>query len=180
MSITWSALGSEGQRTARRWFAECDAADQVLASSGAHSARPGMADLFAWATDPANGFGVREREALLRDPALRRDFSLLLARVASLRIPAAAAAASGHLETRSGPGLRIRIVASRADPAQVYVVLEIDQSVSAATLLVLRDGVPLVHLALPPDHDGHVQLMQANDSALVAALRDPTTELVLM
>ena len=180
MSASWSALGAEGQRIAQRQFAEREAADQLLAASDPGTRRPGFADLYAWATDPDRAFGHAEREALLRDPVLRRSFALLVARVASLRVPAAAAASSGRLDTRSGPGLGVRLVASRADPMQVYVLLEIQRGVQASLLLVLRDGVPAARLALPPTTDGHLQFIEASDSPLVAALRDPSTELVLM
>jgi hypothetical protein len=180
MSASWSALGAEGQRIAARRFAEREAVDELLTPPEPRESAPSFADLYAWATDPERSFGRAEREALLRNPALRRSFAVLVERMASLRIPAAAAASSGRLDARSGPGLRVRLVASRADAAQVYVVLEIDREVTPAVLLVLRDGVPAARLALPAAPDGHVQLVEAADSPLVAALRDPETELVLM
>jgi hypothetical protein len=180
MSITWSSLGPEGQRIAAQRFAEREAAEHLLAEQEPQARGPGIADLYAWATDPDRSFGRAEREALLRDPSLRRSFSLLMQRVASVRVPAAAAASSGGLETRSGPGLRLQIVPSRADPAQVYLVLELDRDAAPVLLLVLRDGFPAARLALPPAADGHVQLIEAADSPAVAALRDPTTELLLV
>jgi hypothetical protein len=180
MSASWSVLGAEGQRIAQRQFVEREAADRLLAGSDPGTRRPGFADLYAWATDPDRAFGPAEREALLRDSLLRRSFALLVARLASLRVEAAAAAASGRLDARSGRGLSVRLVASRADPMQVYVVIEIEPGVPASLLLVLRDGVPAARLALPASIDGHVQLIEASDSPLVAALRDPATELVLM
>ncbi len=178
--MSWSSLGAEGQRRAARRFAEHDAAEHLLADPEPRPQGPGIADLYAWATDPERSFGRAEREALLRDPALRRGFSLLVSRVASLRVPAAAAASSGGLDTRSGPGLTVRLIPSRADPAQVYVVLELDRDVAATLLLVMRDGFPAARLALPRAVDGHVQVIAADDSPVVEALRDPTTELLLV
>jgi hypothetical protein len=180
MSITWSSLGPEGQRIAAQRFAEREAAELLLAEDAPRERAPGVADLYAWATDPEHSFGRAEREALLRDPALRRSFALLMQRVASVRVPAAAAASSGGLETRSGPGLRLQLIPSRADPAQVYVVMELDRDAEPVLLIVLRDGFPAARLPLPPSADGHVQLIEAADSAVVAALRDPTTELLLV
>jgi hypothetical protein len=180
MSASWSALGVEGQRFAARHFAEREAADELLVMSEPQTRRPTFTDLYAWATDPEHAFGSAEREALLRDPVLRRSFTLLVGRLASLRVPAAAAASSGRLDARSGQGVSVRLVPSRADPKQVYVLLEIERDVQASLLLVLRDGVPVARLALPETPDGHLQVIEANDSPLVGALRDPATELVLM
>lgn len=180
MNTSWSSLGPEGQRIAARRFAEHGAAERLLADPEPRARGPGIADLYAWATDPDAAFGRAEREALLRDPALRRSFSLLVSRVASLRVPAAAAASSGGLDARVGPGLSVRLIPSRADPAQVYVVLEIDRDVPATMLLVMRDGFPAARLVLPPVVDGHAQAIEADDSPIVAALRDPTTELLLV
>ena len=46
--------------------------------------------------------------------------------------------------------------------------------------LFLREGFPVARLVLPPVADGHVQVIEADDSPVVAALRDPTTELLLV
>lgn len=180
MSMSWTALGAEGQKIAERRFAEREAADRLLADDEERARRPGIADLYAWATEPERSFGRAEREALLRDPALRRSFALLIDRLASLRVPAAAAASSGQLDTRSGRGVTVRLIPSRADPAQVYLVLELDPETEATMLVVLRDGIPEARLALPETDDGRIQLIEAADSAVVAALRDPGTEVVLM
>ena len=56
----------------------------------------------------------------------------------------------------------------------------VEVSVTTVLLLVLRDGFPAARLPLPPAVDGHIQLIEAADSPAVAALRDPTTELLLV
>jgi hypothetical protein len=179
MSARWSALGPSGQAAAAARFAALDAGDRMDAGGPPGTARPCFAHLWAWATDPEQAFGPAEQAALDADPSLRADFALLLRRVAVLQAPAAAAAASGRLEARSGPGFRLRLARSRADPEQTYVVLELDAGAAPRLLVILQDGAPVARLALPEVVGGFAQVIVASDGPVAEALRDPRSELIL-
>lgn len=179
MSAQWSALGPASQAAAAERFAALSARDRMAAGGAAEATRPCFAQLWAWATDPAQEFGPAERAALAADPPLRADFALLLRRVAVLQVPAAAAAASGRLEARSGPGFKLRLARSRADPGQTYVVLELAAGIAPRLLLILQDGAPVARLPLPEAAEGFAQVIVASDGPEAEALRDPRSELIL-
>ena len=67
-------------------------------------------------------------EALRADPELREDFGLLLQRSAWQHLPRAAAAAGREaLHRREAGGFTLRLVASRAGPDQVYLLIELPE-----------------------------------------------------
>ena len=186
MSITWTALGAEGRRIAAAEFLTRSQAAR-LADGVASPARrtPGFAALYNWATDPLHPLMPEEQAIIAADPQLRRSLARLVGRVGQLHAPAAAAASSGGLDARSGPGFTIRLTISRADPQQTYVTIEIDAAAladdaSPSALLVLRDGVPVGKLPLEEPQDGRVQLLESSESAAVRGVRAADTELVLV
>ena len=72
--------------------------------------------------------------ALRADPDLRDDFALLVRRSARRHLPRAAAAAGRDgLVRREAGGFVVRLVASRADRDQVYLLVELPEGVAAGT-----------------------------------------------
>ncbi len=70
--------------------------------------------------------------ALRTDPELREDFALLLERFARQHLPRAAAAADrGGLRRREAEGFVLRLVASRADRDQIYLLVELPEETFA-------------------------------------------------
>jgi hypothetical protein len=196
MTLRWSDLGAEGQRLATAHFVTSALASGLSAacarpeSGEIRSRRPRFADLYAWVTDPAHDLAPEQQAMVQADPVLRRDLALLVGRVGQFRALSAAAASSGGLSERSGPGFTLRLSVSRADPAQTYVTIEIDQAVLSraeppSVLLVMRDGVPFAKVALPelPEgelSDGVIQVIAASEGDAVRGLRAAETELVLV
>jgi hypothetical protein len=187
MSVVWSELGAAGQRRAEEHFIAAGLADAIRETSqiGRPHARPVFADLYAWVTDPDHFLDPAQQAMIESDPTLRRTLALLVGRVGRLRAVAAAAASSGGLDERRGPGFNVRLTASRADAAQTYVTIEIDAGVLDAgeaptLLLVMRGGFPIGKLALPEVSEGMIQLLENTDGDAVRGLRAPDTELVLV
>jgi hypothetical protein len=185
MSVAWSDLGAEGQRHAEAHFIAASLAAGLRERERSSEPRPSFADLYAWATDPAHRLAPAQQAMVASDPDLRRGLALLVGRVGQLRAVAAAAASSGGLDRREGPGFTVRLTASRADAAQTYVSIDIDpESWRAdsppAALLVLRSGLPVAKLALPDEPGFALQLIEPTDSDIVRGLRDAGTDLVLV
>jgi hypothetical protein len=187
MSVAWSELGEEGQRRAEAAFMSLShaAALSEAMREEVQERRPTFADLYAWATDPNHILSHAKQAVIATDPKLRRDLSLLLGRLGRLRAVAAAAASSGGLDARSGPGFTLRLTVSRADAGQTYIGIELDlaalpDGAAPSLLLVLRDGAPIAKLALSDAPDGLIQLLESSDGAAVRGLRAADTDLVLV
>ena len=67
---------------------------------------------------------------------------------------------------------------SHADPSQIYVVIALAAKSTAAprALFVIDDQATCQKVPLPSPLNGTVQLLLDADSDIVAALRDPATE----
>ena len=77
--------------------------------------------------------------ALRNDPRLRDDLAMLLQRRAHRHVPRAAAAAGrGALRRREVEGFTIRVVESRASSDQVYLLVELPESVLQRTSVAER------------------------------------------
>lgn len=143
--------------------------------------RIALSRFYAYATEPGGPEDPELERALAADPALRADFRRLLEKTAASYLPQVAAASSGTVERREGQGCRIRFEASRAEPSQTYVIIElIDQERPIpGALFVCYADYRCVKFALPPAHDGVIQILLEQDSDLLAKLRDIKTEVFL-
>lgn len=118
--------------------------------------------------------------ALAEEPALRTDLRRLTEKVAGFHIPKLAAAASGPITQRGASGCNIRLDQSRAEPAQTYVIISLDDPGSHPRwLAVFFDDDRCRRIALPEPQDGLIQLLVESDSELVAALRNPESEIFI-
>ena len=97
------------------------------------------------------------------------------------RCPRSAAAGTKALENRQGQGFAIRLRPSRAEPSQVYVMIELlDPGAEAPkALFIARHPKGLLKQALPEARGGMVQLLAEVESDLIRALRDPGSEVFL-
>lgn len=138
-----------------------------------------MADLVRLADDPDAPLGPDARAALDTDARLRADWECLLRRGALAHLPRAAAASSGALARREDGGFRITLRPSRADPDQVYVLIELGpakRDTQPRALFILGGDHKYLKHPLPPAVDGAVQVLAEAGSDLVTALRDPATQ----
>ncbi|MDH3242219.1 MAG: hypothetical protein OEO83_16320 [Alphaproteobacteria bacterium] len=145
------------------------------------SARPpraGFDDLYRFANDPDMALSGDLARALASSPGLRADLRLLVERAARGGILVAAAASSGTITTRHGTSFRMTLRESRADRSQVYVLIQINgkAALSPRALFVIDDASACRKVSLPTPLNGTVQLLLDADSDIVAALRDPATE----
>jgi hypothetical protein len=175
MTGRWSE-GAGARTMAQALFQATFQAESVLADL---SVERGVApsDLAAVIDDPGHPRADEVDEELRKSHKLRADFDHLLRRMARYSLPRLAAASSGAAITRTAEGCRITLRPSRADPTQIYVIIEADGP--AQTLFVRSDQGSHVRHPLPSAQDGVVQLLAEEGSDLVAALRDVESEVFL-
>lgn len=182
MTSAWRNLGPRQRQAAARMFEALDTVDTIRESvASAASRRIGFGDLYAFASDPDRPMSSELVEALRADRRLEEDLVRLLDRTAVYRFPRAAAASSGPVARRDGELFRIALRPSRAEPSQVYIVIElVDLDAAPPQLIyVCRRGRPCEKHRLPVAHDGAIQILADANSPLVQALRDGGAEVFL-
>ena len=140
----------------------------------------GFSEIHAYATRPDHSPSDALLRALDSDGRVRRDFEALLKNVSVYWMPQVAAASSGDVSTREIDGCRMTFRASRADPDQMFVIIEFtDTSARPSTLFVCGQDKPMSKIELPVARDGRIQLLLDANSDAVKGLRDIATEVFL-
>ena len=140
----------------------------------------GFSEIHAYATRPDHSPSDALLRALDSDGRVRRDFEALLKNVSVYWMPQVAAASSGDVLTREIDGCRMTFRASRADPDQIFVIIEFtDTSARPSTLFVCGQDKPMSKVELPVARDGRIQLLLDANSDAVKGLRDIATEVFL-
>lgn len=116
--------------------------------------------------------------ALRTDLNLRRVYRDMLQKAAAYYVPEAMAASSDEWPVREGKGCRIRLEPSRAEPDQIYVIIELtgDDRNAASVLVVCDTESNCSRFDLPSVRDGVAQIITTRSSDLVRLLTDPKTE----
>jgi hypothetical protein len=112
---------------------------------------------------------------------LRRNLESLLEMGAICRFGLAEVASTGSLEHREEGPYSIHLQDSHAIEGRTIVVIELSESAAAtpATIFAQRADGRCYRLALPEAQNARIQLLVDQDSAIVAALRDPNTTVIL-
>lgn len=164
-------------------FVALDGVDSLTSIPGDAPQRApvGFRDIYRYATDPDQGMSPDLRQALQSNARLRADLRHLLERTSLLHLSARAAASGGTITTRQGEGFRMTLRESRAERGQIYVIIRFGDTVMPPPkmLFVIDDDSGFRKLPLPAPSAGTVQLLLEADSDIVAALRDPRTEVFL-
>ena len=143
-------------------------------------ARPSFAELYRYATNPHHRPSEGLLAGLAGDEKLQADFNALVDNLSTLQFPMVAAASSGDVEHREIPGARLTFKTSKADAAQLYVILELDDPAKAPGMMFVRDpSGSLERVVLPEADDGRTQLLIDASSDLAKGLRDIHTEILL-
>jgi len=155
-------------------FSELSQADELLTSLDKASAIS-PSQLFAHANGVENEAVAK---ALSENLALRRIYRDMVEKTALYYVPEAMAASSDDIVSRAGKGCRIRMEPSRAEPNQVYVIIELsgDEKVTPTTLVVCDVESNCSRFPLPKIRDGVVQIIADREADLVRLLSDPKTE----
>lgn len=174
---------AKGHGLAEAVFVALDSLDRMAAAQGPKDALPraGFDDIYRFANDPTMTMDDALARSLSADARLRADLRHLVERAAKGGGLLAAAASSGTITTRHGTSFRMTLRQSRADGNQIYVLIHLagKGTMAPRTLFVIDDDSTCRKVPLPSPLDGTVQLLLEADSEIVAALRDPTTEVFI-
>jgi hypothetical protein len=185
----WQDMGPEGRETAGRVFEALEvggALRQAVAESGSTEERaadlPSPSTLWAFVTGTEARPSPELASALLRAPSLRADLAAMLARAALGEAPRVAAAATAITASeRQGHGFSIRLLPSRANPAQTYVLIRLDDPEQPAVRLVAMtpDGMTAT-LDLDAENQDEIQMLCASEDPIIQAIADPEARIWLM
>lgn len=170
--------GEAGMTMARQRFAEYELLDSLMADNALDAGFiPGVSvsQLYAASARPGVPIPADVAAAMLHQPRMRQIYRDLLARSAMFHIPEAMAASTDILPVRAGEGCRIRFEASRAEPDQVYVIVELDEpDRDPPSGLIFCDAENFcASLALTGWRQGVVQTIVARDSDFLRLAQDP-------
>jgi hypothetical protein len=140
-----------------------------------------FAMLYDYANDPSGELDEPTQAALRRNPQLARALDRLIAKTTTWHLPRAIAASSGLISRREAAGCVISFRESQADPRQIYVIIEIEESLRGGprALFVRTSDSSYRKFALPEPDGGTIQILTTSDSDLVRILQDVDSEIFL-
>lgn len=143
--------------------------------------RPSPSALWAFATGTESQPSPRLAAALLRDPSLHLDLAAMLAGAAIGEAPRVAAAATTIKVTeRVGQGFSLRLLPSRANPAQTYVLIRLEDPEQFAARLVAMTGAGTVAtLDLDAAAQDEIQMLCASEDPIIQAIANPEARIWL-
>lgn len=179
MATDRNTLNDRELTLVRNTLDAADMADHLVKAEG-QTPIIGFAEIHAYATRPDHIPSDALLRALESDNRVRRDFEALLKNVSAYWMPQVAAASSGEVSTREIDGCRMTFRASKADEAQIFVIIEFtDKSARPNALFVCGQDKPMSKVELPEARDGRIQLLLEADSDTLKGLRDVATEVFL-
>jgi hypothetical protein len=181
MSIRINLPENQDLAAVQARFAEEDQVRKTLVDL--QDARPKIAfnRLYRFATG-ATSHDAELQTELRQNADLARDFNTLLQKVSWSYLPQVAAASTDEkLGLRETDLCAIRIEPSRAEPDQVYVIIELKDrtAISPKSLITTSADGSVETLELPEDHEGVIQLLLQADDVILLALQSHGTEVYL-
>ena len=141
-----------------------------------------FADLYAYARSADPVMPPRLARDLALRAELRDDLEALIRDLALYRADQVAAASSSDtVSQRRGPGFDLDLHTSRTGEGQVYILITLtdpDNAPSGLFVKPVTGGV--MKIVLPPAVQGRLQAMVEPDDPVLAALRDPGSEVFLI
>ena len=155
--------------------------DESLSVTVPLSDRPSPSALWAFAVGTESRPSSDLAAALLRDPSVRRVLAAMLGRAATGESPQVAAAATARtVSERLGQGFSLRLLPSRANPAQTYVLIRLeDPEQPAARLVAITGDATVVTLDLDAADQDEIQMLCPSDDPIIRAIADPEARIWL-
>ena len=162
-------------------LAALGAVDSANSLHGGAGARPSLAEIYAYASDPSYRAGPEFLQRLQSDPLLNADVRRLISNLSAYELPRAAAAASGQITRRESAGVLLTMTVSQARASQAYlgVTLQDEQAFKPSRLSFVGRNGAVVHLSLPDFDDAETQVIVEIDSPAFRMFADPETEVFL-
>lgn len=167
-------------KDAEQIFNALDAFDHLNGKHAQPQAKASFSELYAYANDARHNPSDILQQALLNDLGLRRDLKRLLEKQAIVHMPRAAAASTGEIETREADGFSLSLTPSKANPDQIYLIIEsIDRDESPSLLFVEVENGPTLRLVIDDFYEGEAQILLSVQDDIVKALRNISSEVIL-
>ena len=146
-----------------------------------------LRDLGLWFYQPGGEKDAWVEEALRTDLGLYACYRRLRDDSSRVIIPKSAMAGSHKVEQRHGDGFRVFMKPSRANPDQIYVILECDESTGIADeqeiILLIEpedaareNGFPM-RMTFPPVSGGRTSLLLSRSNPVLDRLSDDDCEI---
>jgi len=153
------------------------AMDGMLAHDDSALSKASPSALHAYATDPSYQPDAPLLHLLAVDDAVQADFQRLLTNTSVYHMPQMAAASSGDIESREVNGCKIVFRPSRADPEQLYAIIEItDPDLTPSMLFVRHPDGSTDRVELPDFQNRRAQLLLDRQSSQARGLMDTKAE----
>ena len=134
--------------------------------------------IYAYAADPEAVDPAFER-AIQQDNRLQRELRHLLQKIALAQLPRAVAASTGGPLVRESEECRVRVEASRAEPSQVYIIVELKNDRPAKALFISDQNGGWRKFQLPEAVGNVIQVLVEANSEMVRLLQNHETEIYL-
>ena len=137
--------------------------------------------LYEYATDPDAVMDDAMQKALEQDSRLARNLDRLMIKTSDWRLPQAIAASTDPISRREGMGCLISFRESKANPEQIYVIIEFEDlpTRNPGALFVKTSDDIYQKFPLPEPDGGTIQILTHIKSDLVRTLRDVGSEIFL-
>lgn len=120
-------------------------------------------------------------QLLAEAPAARKSYRTLIDQMSLVRLPQSMAAASDGLPVRNSEGCRIRLQESKAEPEQLYLIIELSGILKSdperLTVFDATDNSYSLDLAAP--RNGVIQMIVERSEKIATLLSDPKSEAFL-
>ena len=146
-----------------------------------------LRDLGLWFYQPGGERDILVKKALETDLGLYACYRRLRDYSSKVIIPKSAMASSHKVERRDGDGFRVFMKPSRANPDQIYVILECDESTGIADeqeiiLLIELEGAARengfpMRMTFPPVSGGRTSLLLSRSNPVLDRLSDDDCEI---
>jgi hypothetical protein len=140
-----------------------------------------VSQLYPYATKPDIPIPFELQQAIRRDKKLQQAFYHLLEKCANYYLPNVAAASSGEITERETGNFRLRLLPSKVEPTQLYLIIELlaDNITPPQSLFLYDESGDCQKHILPPPQDDKIQLLIQSDSELAMAIRKHNSEIFL-
>lgn len=183
MSRKWNSMNEVEKSRVSELFDAQETADHLIAVSQAETEggtkKLGFIDLVRYLGSGEQDMPADLAEAVANDPVMLSDMSRLLRNHSTAYIPRVAAASSGEVTSRRAQDIHIKLLGSRSQDDQVYLIVDVERKIHEPAQLIVMGHGKIEKLELPSPIDGRMQILLDFDDPIVEMLADRSTEVAV-
>ena len=140
-----------------------------------------LSQIYAYAKGEISYPDPKIENALRSSPGLRTAYKRMITGTANYTFQRAIAASEGDLPTRKTVGAEITFSTSSAHQDRVYIIIKLTSVIDSVpeALMVFDTEDHSVCIDLPAPQGGIIQTLVAKNSDIIAALKNPDTNVIL-